>query len=107
MIPDWMRHDDYILSGCPMWTHSYKRSFRLWRCLHMETLNIQTHLLGCIASPRLASTCSIMRSPHRFSTCIWATSFPSPSPMASATICFGMSAIFHILRSRSYHPPLP
>lgn len=30
-------------------THSYKRSFRLWRSLHMETMNIWTHFLGSTA----------------------------------------------------------
>ena len=29
--------------------YSYRRSFRLWRCLHMETMNIWTHLVGSVA----------------------------------------------------------
>lgn len=48
-IPGWLRDNDYILEGHPMPTYSYKRSLRLWRCLHMETMNIWTHLLGSVA----------------------------------------------------------
>src|SRR5438105_1279453 len=46
-IPGWLRDNDYIVGAHPMPTYSYRRSFRLWRCLHMETMNIWTHLLGC------------------------------------------------------------
>src|SRR5277367_3407046 len=48
-IPGWLRDNDYIVGGHPMPTYSYRRSFRLWRCLHMETMNIWTHLLGSAA----------------------------------------------------------
>ena len=49
-IPGWLRDNDYIIRGHPMPTFSYKKSFRLWRCLHMETMNIWTHFLGSIKS---------------------------------------------------------
>ena len=39
-IPEWLRDNDYIINGHPMPTYSYQRSFRLCRCMHMETVNI-------------------------------------------------------------------
>jgi hypothetical protein len=45
----WLRDNEYILEGHPMSTYSYKKSLRLWRSLHMETINIWTHLLRSIA----------------------------------------------------------
>src|SRR6201995_4490334 len=49
-IPHWLRDNDFIVRGHPMPTYSYRRSFRLWRCLHMETMNIWSHIVGSTAS---------------------------------------------------------
>ena len=45
-LPGWLHDNDYIVGGHPMPTYSYRRSFRLWRSLHMEFMNIWTHALG-------------------------------------------------------------
>jgi hypothetical protein len=65
-IPGWLRGNDYIVGGHPMPTHSYKRSFRLWRSLHMETMNIWP-------IPRIYSFCG--RRLHPFTT------MPEHSPL--------------------------
>ncbi|CAG8384963.1 unnamed protein product [Penicillium salamii] len=80
-IPEWLQDNDYILGSHPMPTYSYERSLRLWRCFHMETMNIWTHLLSSLA----------------FITVVAFGSF-----LASVAICFGLSAGFHTLRSHSY-----
>lgn len=49
-IPTWLQENGFIVGGRPLPTHSYKRSFRLWRCFHVEMMNIWTHLLGSAVS---------------------------------------------------------
>jgi Predicted membrane protein, hemolysin III homolog len=102
-IPGWLRDNYYILEGHPMPTYSYKRSLRLWRCLHMETMNIWTHLLGSITF--IAVGFSLNRSVSLSKELGFTTGdvFAFGSFLASATICFGLSAGFHTLRSHSYN----
>jgi adiponectin receptor len=82
-------------------THSYKRSFRLWRCLHMETMNIWTHLLGSaafvgagIGLHRLAVSTQLSLSTG--------DKFAFGISLSAAALCFGLSTTFHTLRSHSY-----
>ncbi|CAG7920203.1 unnamed protein product [Penicillium olsonii] len=96
-IPGWLRDNDYILKGHPMPTYSYQRSFRLWRCLHMETMNIWTHLLGSLGFTAVAFT--LIAKGLDFSC---GDTFAFGAFLASVTICFGLSAGFHTLRSHSY-----
>ena len=98
-IPQWLRDNDYILTGHPMPTHSYKKSYRLWRCLHMESMNIYTHLFGSAAF--IATGIGLMgysRSMHADVRDVVAIG----TSVTCAAICFGLSATFHTLRSHSY-----
>lgn len=98
-IPTWLRDNDYILTGHPMPTNSCRRSFRLWHCLHMETMNIWTHFLGCAAF--VANRLFLC---NRASTTKPTTGdvLAFDALITSAIICFGLSATFHTLRSHSY-----
>ncbi|CAG8003615.1 unnamed protein product, partial [Penicillium nalgiovense] len=102
-IPGWLRDNDYILEGHPMPTYSYKRSLRLWRCLHMETMNIWTHLLGSIAFITVALTLNHLVSVSKDLNFTRGDVFAFGSFLTSATICFSLSAGFHTLRSHSYN----
>ncbi|CAI7646928.1 unnamed protein product [Penicillium glandicola] len=102
-IPGWLRDNDYILQGHPMPTYSYKRSLRLWRCLHMETMNIWTHLLGSIAFAVVGVTLNRSVSLSKDLDFTRGDVFAFGSFLASASICFGLSAGFHTLRSHSYN----
>ncbi|KAF2657470.1 HlyIII-domain-containing protein [Lophiostoma macrostomum CBS 122681] len=101
-IPAWLQDNDYIINGNPMPTYSYKRSFRLLFCMHMETVNIWTHILGCAAfaisgivlCASAASNNPALTTGDKLAFGIFIT--------ASAT-CFGLSATFHTLRSHSYN----
>ena len=99
-IPKWLRDNDYILTGHPMPTHSYQKSYRLWRCLHMETMNIWTHILGSMAFIAIGiilfNYASAMNTDTYDMIAIGAS-------ILSAAICFGLSANFHTLRSHSYN----
>jgi len=101
-IPTWLQDNDFIITGHPMPTHSYKRSFRLWRCLHMETMNIWTHLLGSTAfvgtgmglHTLAISTKLDLNTGDKFAFGI---------SLSAAALCFGLSTTFHTLRSHSYN----
>ncbi|KAJ5644780.1 hypothetical protein N7507_010791 [Penicillium longicatenatum] len=101
-IPGWLRDNDFILEGHPMPTYSYKRSLRLWRCLHMESMNIWTHLLGSMGFIVLGFTLSHLVSLSDLKI-TYGDVFAFVTFLASATICFGLSAGFHTLRSHSYN----
>lgn len=101
-LPRWLRDNDYILEGHPLPTYSYKRSFRLWRCWHTETMNIWIHLL--------ASTAFVLTG---FALAGYALSSNTPNLtygdilafgtyLISAAACFALSTTFHTLRSHSY-----
>ncbi|KAK0729534.1 hemolysin-III related-domain-containing protein [Lasiosphaeris hirsuta] len=101
-IPAWLRDNEYILTGHPMPTHSYRCSWRLWRCLHMETMNIWTHLLGSTAF--LATGAALYRHVSDSSVLHLTTGdkFAFGAFLTSASVCFGLSTTFHTLRSHSY-----
>ena len=98
-IPKWLRDNDYILTGHPMPTHSYKKSYRLWRCLHMETMNIWTHLFGSAA---FVTTGIGLMSYSKSMNANFDDVLAIGTSVACAAICFGLSATFHTLRSHSY-----
>ena len=102
-IPGWLRDNDFIIHGHPMPTYSYRRSLRLWQCLHMESVNIWTHLVGSLAflalGVHLYLYTSVSRSlhPDLHDTFAFGISF------LAATVCFSLSTTFHTLRSHSYN----
>lgn len=102
-VPKWLRDNDYLLNGHPMPTNSYPKSFRLWRCLHMETMNIWTHFLGSaffIATGLYLCSSGPSRRTLRSATTGDILAFSAS--ISSAAICFALSATFHTLRSHSY-----
>lgn len=100
MIPKWLRDNDFILNGHPMPTYSYQKSFRLWRCLHMETMNIWTHSLG---SAVFVATGAVLFSHIKRTEPKAGDILAFGASLSSAAICFGLSATFHTLRSHSYN----
>lgn len=101
-IPGWLQDNDYIVDDHPVPTYSYRRSFRLWRCLHMETMNIWTHLLGCLG---FVVTAFALYRPVLDSKDLYLTigdKLAFGSSIIAAIICFGLSTTFHTLRSHSY-----
>ena len=102
-IPGWLRDNHFIIHGHPMPTYSYRRSFRLWRCLHMETVNIWTHLLGSIIFVAIGVTFYQYISFARGLQFNVGDLFAFGIFFTSAAVCFGLSATFHTLRSHSYN----
>jgi len=102
-IPGWLRDNDYIVGGHPMPTYSYKRSFRLWRCLHMETMNIWTHFLGSAAFVAAGFTLYNYARASSSLKLSMGDTFAFGISITAAAVCFGLSATFHTLRSHSYN----
>lgn len=101
-IPKWLRDNDFLLTGHPMPTNSYPKSLRLWRCLHMETMNIWTHFLG--SAFFVATGIYLYSNPTKRALQAATTGdiLAFGASISSAAICFGLSAAFHTLRSHSY-----
>ncbi|KAF2421081.1 HlyIII-domain-containing protein [Tothia fuscella] len=102
-IPGWLRDNEYIITGHPMPTFSYKRSFRLWRCLHMETMNIWTHLFGSIGFIGAGVGLCLYASDLPTNRLSNGDFFAFEMSITSSALCFGLSATFHTLRSHSYN----
>lgn len=102
LIPGWLRDNDYIIGGHPMPTYSYRHSFRLWRCLHMETMNIWTHLVGCTLFVATGVGLSSYARSYSLSVST-GDKFAFGISITSAALCFALSTTFHTLRSHSYH----
>jgi adiponectin receptor len=101
-IPQWLQDNDFIVGGHPMPTHSYARSLRLWRCLHMETMNIWIHLIGSAAFVIAGFTLhqwTVLHDLHLTT----GDKFSYGVSMTAGALCFSLSTAFHTLRSHSYH----
>lgn len=103
-IPGWLRDNDFLVGGHPMPTYSYRRSLRLWRCLHIETMNIWTHLLGSAAFVAVGfALYGYSRASSATLTLSVGDQFAVASSITTAVVCFGLSTTFHTLRSHSYN----
>jgi adiponectin receptor len=100
-IPGWLRDNEYIINGHPMPTFSYKKSFRLWGCLHMETVNIWTHALGSAAFVATGFVLHYESASLRNGLSL-GDAFAFGTSLTAAITCFGLSATFHTLRSHSF-----
>lgn len=101
-IPGWLRDNDFIIEGHPMPTYSYRRSFRLWRCWHMETMNIWTHLIGSAGFITAGGLIYHYSLSHGIKPS-YGDIFAFGTFTASAATCFAFSTTFHTLRSHSYN----
>jgi adiponectin receptor len=101
-IPGWLCDNDYTIHGHPMPTYSYRRSFRLWQCLHMETVNIWTHLVEYAVFVVIGVTLYQYTSASQGLRFSIGDLFALGISITAAAVCFALSTIFHTLRSHSY-----
>ena len=99
-IPRWLQDNDFIVGGHSKPTHSYRRSFRLWRSLHMATMNIWTHIIGGVAL--IGAGITLCRyAPSRRLDLTTGDKFAFGISMTAAATYFGLSTAFHTLRIHS------
>jgi adiponectin receptor len=104
LVPLWLRDNEFIHTGHPLPTFSYRKSFRLWRCLHNESVNIYSHFLGSAFAVATGLTLlGYVDTSSGYSTATTGDRFAFGSFFTAAATCFGASATFHTLRSHSYH----
>ena len=103
-VPAWLRDNEFISRGHPLPTFSFRRSYRLWRCLHNESVNIYSHFLGSAFFVATGFTLlGYVHSSYHSSTATVGDRFAFGSFLTSSATCFGISATFHTLRSHSYN----
>ena len=100
-LPSWVQDNHYITSHYRPITKSLAGCVQSLSYLHNESVNIYTHLLGCLASPLTG----LYLYGNYFST------FPSVTLsdyialscfFLGATLCLGMSATFHCISCHSH-----
>jgi adiponectin receptor len=103
-MPQWFRDEsnEWILHGYRPISGSVRASFRSWRYLHNETVNIYTHLIPAII---------LFFAEFYLLHCL-ASSYSRVSPadflafssfIVTATTCYGVSALYHTLTNHSYN----
>lgn len=90
-LPSWLQHNDCLLSGHRPPLPSVRACFQSIFRIHTETVNIWSHMLGCVAFTVLA----IYSSTKSQETLLFLPFF------IGAILCLGFSFIFHILHCHS------
>lgn len=98
-LPSWAQDNIYIYTGYRVPTNSYKLCFMSLFYLSNETGNIYSHLIGCLIFFLIAflSWENLFVTP----SVIWSDYFVVYTYIASAIICLGCSALFHLVSCHS------
>ncbi|XP_064605607.1 adiponectin receptor protein-like [Liolophura sinensis] len=96
-LPNWLRDNDFLLSGHRPPTNSFCACFKSIFKIHTETGNIWTHLLGMIAFLGIA-TYFLTRPSVEIQ---WQEKAVFSAFFAGAILCLGFSWIFHTVYCHS------
>lgn len=99
-LPSWRRDNHYILSGYRQASNSYLGSARSLFWLHNESVNIWTHLLGCLVFPLVGLFLYHIVAP-RYPSATASDVLVFSCFFGGAAVCLGMSATFHTLCNHS------
>jgi len=98
-LPDWLRDNEYLLTGHRPPLPSVYECFKSIWSLHTETGNIWTHLIGCLAFFFLAVWFLTRPDTHiQFQEKLVFSFF-----FLGAIVCLGLSFAFHTLSCHSSH----
>ncbi|CEF60745.1 Adiponectin receptor protein [Strongyloides ratti] len=96
-LPDWLKDNEYLLTGHRPPLPSFVECFKSILSLHTETGNIWTHLIGCVAFFVLALWFLTRPDTHiQFQEKLVFSFF-----FLSAIICLGASFVFHTVSCHS------
>uniref|UniRef100_A0A0N5A401 Adiponectin receptor protein n=1 Tax=Parastrongyloides trichosuri TaxID=131310 RepID=A0A0N5A401_PARTI len=96
-LPDWLKDNEYLLTGHRPPLPSFAECFKSILSLHTETGNIWTHLLGCVAFFVLALWFVTRPDTHiQFQEKLVFSFF-----FLSAILCLGASFVFHTVSCHS------
>jgi adiponectin receptor len=99
-VPSWQQDNEFILSGYRQASGSFRESLNSLQHIHNEVVNIYSHLLGAVLFAALPIyVCVKVRNNHaivQVGDIIGFAAF-----FFGATLCFFLSASFHIMSNRS------
>lgn len=101
-MPEWFQHENnqWILDGYRPISGSARASFRSWRYLHNETVNIYSHLIPAVVF-LLGEWFILQHLAGKYSR-ITSTDYAAFSVfILTATICYAFSAVYHTLMNHS------
>ncbi|CAK9295481.1 unnamed protein product [Gordionus sp. m RMFG-2023] len=96
-LPKYLQDNDFLLHGHRPQLESFIQCFRSIFRIHTETVNIWTHLLGCIAFLVVAAY-FISRPSNQV---LWREKLIFGSFFFSAILCLGFSFLFHTMSCHS------
>ena len=99
-IPSWQQDNEYIRTGYRSATGTFLGCFRSLVYIHNETINIYSHIFGAALFLILPV---IIYKPlhHRYSQASQADIIVSSTFFYGVSICFVLSAIYHIISNHS------
>ena len=100
-LPPWLQDNPSILSGYRPQSNSYSTSLRSLSYLHNESVNIYTHLLGCLLF-FLIALLSFQRIASSYSESMNQDVWVFGCFFAGAIACLGMSATYHTISNHSH-----
>ncbi|KAL1837727.1 hypothetical protein VTJ49DRAFT_3443 [Mycothermus thermophilus] len=101
-LPAWRRDNPSILRGYRPTSNSFRASLHSLLHVHNETVNIWTHLLGCLAFFGVGVRWLVREVvAPRYETATSGDAVAFGCFFAGATVCLGASAAFHTLSNHS------
>ena len=102
-MPQWFQDDnnEWVIRGYRPISDSVRVSFRSWRYLHNETVNIYTHLIPAFVF-LFGEWYILQYLAARYSRVISVDFVAFSCFMLTATICYASSAVYHTLMNHSY-----
>lgn len=103
-LPPWRRDNHFIISGYRIESNSYWRSFASLFYMHNESVNIWSHLIGCVTIPAVGAWLYQVITP-RYASASSSDVLVFACFFAGAVLCLGMSALFRYVPTHGiYHP---
>lgn len=98
-LPSWLQDNDYLFHGHRPPLESFNACFWSIFRMHTETINIWTHLIGCLTFLYLFIK-NLIFSPSYYS---WQDIFVFGFFFVGAIVCLGLSSTYHTLSCHSPH----
>ena len=100
-IPPWYQDNDCIRHGYRPVMDDPKTCFESWTYIHNETANIYSHLLPSLLAAVVCQGLLYKAFPWYYPRATTRDYMVVAFHLGSASICFGLSALYHTLKNRS------
>ncbi|XP_055353398.1 adiponectin receptor protein-like [Paramacrobiotus metropolitanus] len=94
-LPEWLKDNDFLHFGHRPQIQSFRECFKSIFRIHTETVNIWTHMIGCIAFVAVAT---YFLAAENFA---WTEKWMFSAFFAGAVLCLGFSFLFHTVYCHS------